>query len=135
MLVTSLMNSRTSSTCVHEASLLSRTPRAAEMLRPLPQIPLKPASSTILAERPLWASMMNSRSLDSIRARSFVDFFIATEADNECRSGSADCGPCGLRIKSPRRSRVVNYHPAPAINYLCVHLAHPGDFDDSEAMR
>lgn len=36
------MNSNTSSTCVQVASLLSRTPIAAEMDRPLPQIPWNP---------------------------------------------------------------------------------------------
>lgn len=42
MSVASLMNSRTSTTCVQEASLLSRTPSCAEIDKPLPQIPLNP---------------------------------------------------------------------------------------------
>lgn len=40
--VASLMNSMTSTTWVHEASLLSRTPSWADMDKPLPQMPLKP---------------------------------------------------------------------------------------------
>ena len=61
-------------TCVQEASLLSRTPREAEMDRPLPQIPLKPASWTIRALRPLWASIKYSNSLDLSMLRSWVVF-------------------------------------------------------------
>jgi hypothetical protein len=57
MRVASLMYSRTSSTCVQLASLESRTPSDAEIDRPLAQIAPKPASSTILALRPLWASI------------------------------------------------------------------------------
>src|SRR5689334_23217409 len=51
------MNSSTSRTWVQDASLLSRTPSAADIERPDAQIPAKPASSTIFAESPLWASM------------------------------------------------------------------------------
>ena len=58
----SAMNSSTSRTCVQEASLLSRTPSAADTVRPDAQMPGKPASSTIFAERPSWASMRNVRS-------------------------------------------------------------------------
>jgi hypothetical protein len=58
--VAAAMNSAVSSTCVHDASLLSRTPSAADTDNPLAQIPLKPASSTIFALIPLWPSMMNS---------------------------------------------------------------------------
>jgi hypothetical protein len=47
------MNSNVSNTWVYDASLESRTPIAALMDKPLPQIPLKPASSTILADKPL----------------------------------------------------------------------------------
>ena len=46
------MNSSTSRTCVQEALSLSRTPRAAETVSPDAQIPGKPASSTIFADRP-----------------------------------------------------------------------------------
>jgi len=60
MVVASLINSSTSNTCVHEASLLSLTPSAAEMESPLPHIPLKPASSAIFADNPLWASIKNA---------------------------------------------------------------------------
>jgi hypothetical protein len=59
--VLSLMNSAISTTCVQLASLQSRRPRLAAMERPLAQIPSKPASSTILALRPLWASMRKLR--------------------------------------------------------------------------
>ena len=38
----------------------SRTPMAADIESPLPHIPLNPASSTILALNPLWASIKNS---------------------------------------------------------------------------
>jgi len=38
----SAIYSQISNTCVHEASLLSRTPRDADIESPLPQIPLKP---------------------------------------------------------------------------------------------
>ncbi len=71
--VASAMNSMTSRTWVQLASLLSRTPSCAEIERPLPQIPLKPASSTIRAERPLWASQRNSRRGE---VRSFLNCFV-----------------------------------------------------------
>ena len=58
--VASAMNSSISRTCVQLASLLSRTPNCADIARPLAQIPAKPASSAILALRPLWASSRNS---------------------------------------------------------------------------
>jgi hypothetical protein len=61
------MNSSTSTTWVQLASLLSRTPSCAEIDRPEAQIPLKPASRTMRADRPLWASIRNSSwSLNSI---------------------------------------------------------------------
>ena len=47
---------------------------AALMDRPLPQIPLNPCSSTILADRPLWASIMNSSSGPAIMFLSWVVF-------------------------------------------------------------
>src|SRR5688572_10168589 len=74
MVVMSLMNSRTSRTWVQDASLLSRTPSAAEMLNPLPQMPLNPASSAMRAERPLCASIMNSSSGDWSIERNCVVF-------------------------------------------------------------
>ena len=55
------MNSSISRTWVQEASLLSRTPSAADIERPEAQMPSNPASSTILAESPLCASMMKER--------------------------------------------------------------------------
>ena len=64
------MNSNTSKTWVHDASLLSRTPMADDMVSPEAQIPLNPASSTIFAERPLCASIMNSDCEELIIARS-----------------------------------------------------------------
>src|SRR3954470_10113217 len=63
--VASAMNSSTSRNWVHDASLLSRTPRDAEIDRPDAQMPWKPASSTIFADRPLWASIRNDRSGES----------------------------------------------------------------------
>ena len=66
------MNSSISSTWVQEASLLSRTPSAADMDRPDAQMPLKPASSTIFADMPSWASMRNSTSGDCSMARNFA---------------------------------------------------------------
>ena len=60
MRLASAMNSTTSSTWVQLASLLSRTPIAAEIERPLPHRPRKPASSAMRAERPLCASIRNS---------------------------------------------------------------------------
>jgi hypothetical protein len=62
----SAINSKLSTTWVQEASLLSLTPNYAEILNPDPQIPLNPASYTIAADNPLWASMINSNSLDYI---------------------------------------------------------------------
>src|ERR1700723_3238868 len=58
----SAMNSSISTTCVQLASLLSRTPNCAEIDSPDAQMPLKPASRTMRADRPLWASMRNSSS-------------------------------------------------------------------------
>ena len=43
----SLIYSSTSNTWVHEASLLSRTPKDAEMDSPLPQIPLNPIKRSV----------------------------------------------------------------------------------------
>src|SRR6266702_5896907 len=57
------MNSSVSTTCVQLASLLSRTPYCAEIARPEPQMPLKPASRAMRAEMPLCASIRNSSSL------------------------------------------------------------------------
>src|ERR1700722_5481670 len=64
------MNSSMSTICVQLASLLSRTPNCADIASPEAQIPLKPASRTRRAERPLCASMRNSsRGLVSISRR------------------------------------------------------------------
>src|SRR5918993_2681045 len=63
--VASAMNSSTSRNCVQDASLLSRTPSEAEIDRPDAQMPWKPVSSTIFADRPLWASIRNDRSGES----------------------------------------------------------------------
>src|SRR5213592_1900687 len=51
------MKATWSTTCDQDSSLLSRTPNDAEIVRPLPQMPSKPASSTMRAERPLCASI------------------------------------------------------------------------------
>ena len=72
MVVASAMNSTTSSTCVQLASLLSRTPSAAEIDSPLAQMPGKPASSTIRALRPLWASSRHSTCGDARSCRKAV---------------------------------------------------------------
>jgi hypothetical protein len=53
-------------TCVYEASFESLTPIAADILKPDPQIPLKPVSSTILADKPLCASIKKDKSADVI---------------------------------------------------------------------
>jgi hypothetical protein len=63
------MNSSTSRTCVHDASLLSRRPRLAEIDNPEAQMPGNPASSTILADNPLCASMRKVRNGELISAR------------------------------------------------------------------
>ena len=68
------MNSSTSRTWVQEASLLSRTPSAAETVRPDAQMPGKPASSTILADRPSWASMRKVSSGERSSDRNRVAF-------------------------------------------------------------
>lgn len=60
MSAASCMYSTASTICVQLASLLSRTPSAAEMDRPLAQMPWKPASATILADSPFYGSS-NSR--------------------------------------------------------------------------
>src|SRR4051812_4488865 len=73
--VASVMNSTTSITWVQLASLLSRTPSCAEMVRPLPQIAEKPASSAIFADSPLCASQTNSSSADESRFLNRVVFF------------------------------------------------------------
>ena len=72
--VASAMNSSISSTWVQEASLLSRTPSAADIERPEAQMPSKPASSTIFAESPLCASMMKASSGERSRPRSRAAF-------------------------------------------------------------
>ena len=66
----SAMNSSTSSTCVQDASLLSRNPSEAEIDRPDAQMPANPASSTILADSPLCASIRNDRPGEQSRDRS-----------------------------------------------------------------
>jgi hypothetical protein len=76
--VASLMNSTTSRTCVQLASLASRTPSDVAIERPLAQIPPKPASSTIFAERPLWASIRKESSALSTRRRSLVVFLVVS---------------------------------------------------------
>ncbi len=53
---------------------MSRTPNVAEMVSPLPQSPSKPASSTIFAESPSWASMRKAISDRVISRRSAVVF-------------------------------------------------------------
>jgi hypothetical protein len=60
MLVASRIKSITSSICVQEASLLSRTPMEADKVKPLAHIPLNFATSTILALTPLCVPQINS---------------------------------------------------------------------------
>src|SRR6476620_9019286 len=72
--VASDMNSSMSTTCVQLASLQSRTPNCAESARPLAQMPLNPASSTMRALRPLCASIKNSSSRDVRSLRSVAVF-------------------------------------------------------------
>ena len=71
-MVASAMNSSMSTTWVQEASLLSRRPSMAEIDSPEAQMPRKPASSTILAERPLCASMMKLSAGSSSIVRSIA---------------------------------------------------------------
>src|SRR5689334_13771324 len=63
------MYSRTSSTWVQDASLLSRRPSAAEIVRPEAQMPRNPASCTTFAERPSCASMRKDSVGDMISRR------------------------------------------------------------------
>ena len=79
--VASAMNSKTSSTWVQDASLLSRRPSVAEMDRPDAQTPANPASSTTLADKPLWASMMKASSGWCSRVRSRAGRLGAAGAD------------------------------------------------------
>ena len=66
--------SLTSKTWVQLASLLSLTPNWALIDSPLAQIPWKPASYTIFADRPLWASIMKFVCLFVRRWRSWEAF-------------------------------------------------------------
>src|SRR5215510_11624665 len=66
------MKATWSTTCVQESSLLSRTPKEAETVRPLAQIPSKPASSTMRADSPSWASIKNAVSGRVTSRRSWV---------------------------------------------------------------
>ncbi len=74
----SVMNATWSTTCDQDSSLLSRTPKAAEIVSPLPQTPSKPASSTMRAESPLCASIRKaisgrvSRRLSAVVRRSLI---------------------------------------------------------------
>src|SRR5213080_4208008 len=78
--VASLMKSKISSAWVQLASLQSRTPSAADIDKPLAQIPAKPASSTIFALRPLCASIKKSNCGRSMSCRKSVVFFGDTRA-------------------------------------------------------
>ena len=98
MLDASLMNSSTSSTCVQLASLLSRTPSAAEIESPLPQMPLKPASSAILALRPLCASIRKPSSSPVSSCLSAVRFgrgHASFRGEASRRAPSARRATCG----------------------------------------
>src|SRR5215831_691478 len=66
------MKATWSTTCVQESSLLSRTPKDAETVRPLAQMPSKPVSSTMRADSPSWASIRNAISGRVTRRRSWV---------------------------------------------------------------
>ncbi len=104
------MNSNTSSTCVHDASLRSRSPRAAEIARPDAQISGKPASSTIFAERPLCASMANVSSGPSRNSENRL-VFSDTPFPAVPRRVNANCGPYSPAIiggVAHERRRVVN---------------------------
>lgn len=52
------------------------TPSAAEIDKPLAQIPLNPVCSTIRALRPLWASIKNSKSPEASSERNFLALFM-----------------------------------------------------------
>jgi hypothetical protein len=78
--VASDMNSRMPTTWVQLSSLLSRTACCADSARPDPQMPLKPASSTMRADRPLCASRMNSVCDDSSRFFSWVVLAVVVTA-------------------------------------------------------
>ena len=101
------MNSSISRTWVQEASLLSRTPSAADIERPEAQMPSNPASSTIFAESPLCASMMKERAGARSRALSRA----ALEAD-EARASSLPMGSLvamGNRRFAARSSMNLTY--------------------------
>ena len=103
------MNSSISRTWVQEASLLSRTPSAADMERPRgPDCPSNPASSTIFPESPLCASMMKESAGACSRARSRP----ALEGRLALRLGAADGGvvsPWGDRRFVARSSMNLTY--------------------------
>ena len=97
-LVASAMNSMQSSVWVHDASLQSRTPRLADIVNPLAQMPSNPASSTIRALKPLCASARNARDGDSIRARrragrSFVSTWVT--AAGLCKGSAVNTAAIG----------------------------------------
>src|SRR6266850_4633239 len=66
------MKATWSTTWVQLSSLLSRTPKEADKVSPLAQIPSKPASSKMRAESPSWASIMKAMSGRVTRRRSWV---------------------------------------------------------------
>ena len=82
IVVASAMNSSISRTWVQEASLLSRTPSAADIERPEAQMPSNPASSTIFPDSPLCASMMKERAGACSRPRRRA----ALDVDAACAS-------------------------------------------------
>ena len=82
----STIYSSTSSTCVQDASFASRRPRLAETLRPEAQMAWKPASSAILAESPLCASIRKERSGELTSRRSAVVFGSALALEAATRS-------------------------------------------------
>src|SRR5262245_61638204 len=81
------MNSSISRTCVHEASLLSRTPYCAERHSPLAQIPGNPASSAMRADSPLCASSRNSSCGEA--SSSWKRAVLRTEVEEFYRSARA----------------------------------------------
>src|SRR3984885_2686840 len=84
----SAMNSSISTTCVQLASLLSRTPNCAEIDSPDAQMPLKPASRTMRADRPLCASIRNSSSGLCSIVRSFSLRVTAPRPRSASKGGS-----------------------------------------------
>src|SRR5258706_16189650 len=103
------MNSSRSSACVQDASLLSRRPRLAEIDRPDAQMPGKPASSTIFAERPLCASIRKLKEGEQIAARKAANLLGRTMSARELGASSV----WGERIISLKSSPLYGLAGSP----------------------